>query len=469
MFISTTDLITGLTATGIIVLLVIVIEWVCARQLLKPTDGRKLLHAGAIITCAVAIARFTDRHLLALIFFAAAALLWVIVRKKWLRVGQTDSYGIALFPLAFGLLLCCPALPVQITLFAVLTLGICDAAAGFAGERLAKYTLVFWKEKKSWLGGITFFLTNMVLAFCLRSEWSAHGLLVAAVWAIVPALTELFSWRGSDNLTVPLVTAAWVYLLQAAATPPYPALAVLIPVLAGLARGAVLKRWLTPGGAAAALWMGIVLYAGAGPAGLVCPALFLAAGSLLGKLNPDPLEKAGRQAVQVFANGLPGTVCCACYAITGHLLWLEAMILSFGASMSDSVSAELGKFAGGKTIDITRFKPVAKGLSGGISFVGTLAGLAAALVLVIAGKLLFGLPWPRVWPLTLLAFAGMLADSLLGSSLQAKYADAAGRIGEQPAAGSSLVGGWQWCNNDVVNFLANALVVIAYLSVSWGR
>ncbi len=240
----------------------------------------------------------------------------------------------------------------------------------------------------------------------------------------------------------------------------------VIIALAALSYVAVQKRWLTTSGAIAAGCMGFVFYTTTGWAGFACPLLFLISGSLLSKLNREAREKNGRKAIQVLANGLPGATCYGVYAFTQQPIWLEAAVLSFGISMSDSISAEAGKYTGGRTIDITSLKPVEAGLSGGISFWGSAFGLLAAAALVITGKLAFGLPWPTVLPLSLTAFAGMLTDSLLGSLLQAKYRDPAGAISDYPAPGSVLVRGVKWCNNDIVNLLANVLIVIIFLLVS---
>jgi uncharacterized protein (TIGR00297 family) len=467
MWISSNDLFTGGIVFLLIVFLAIVIEWACARLALSATNGRKLLHLGAISACAFAIHQFTNRLFLGYIFLVFAILLWIIVRKKWLRVGQTNSYGIALFPLAFGLLLLIPVISTAIIVFAVLTLGICDAAAGWAGERWSKKKHDFWKEPKSLLGLTVFWITNSLLYCFLSPELPVQVVIMAVTTATLPALTELFSWRGSDNLSVPLITAAWLLLLQQQPPTFFVTLLWAIPLLIVLAALTVHKRWLSVGGASAAVWMGIVYLVSVGWAGFIAPLLFLIAGSLLSRLNPATLEKHGREAAQVFANGLPGVLCYAIYAFSHQSVWLQAALLGFAIAICDSVSAEAGKYIGGKTIDISTLRPVLPGLSGGISLAGTVAGVLAALLLLLVCSTVFSIPLSQSILLCGFATAGMLLDSLLGSRLQVKYQDPDGQLTEIAVAGARHWSGRRWCGNDLVNFLAITLTVIAYLLVSW--
>ena len=57
-------------------------------------------------------------------------------------------------------------------------------------------------------------------------------------------------------------------------------------------------------------------------------------------------------------------------------------------------------------------------------------------------------------------FAGMLADSLLGSIFQARYQLNDGSVTESAAMALSKTPekGWSWMTNDLVNLLSNILV-----------
>jgi uncharacterized protein (TIGR00297 family) len=270
----------------------------------------------------------------------------------------------------------------------------------------------------------------------------------------------IFSFRGSDNFSVPIFTAVWsvlLFQLVAGGANPY-VFPLVIVGLALLAVATVYKKWLTQSGAAAALWMGCIFFVTGGWPIFMPPVLFLLTGSLLSKLNKDDAEPNGRNAVQVLANGLIASICLLAYGISGQFAFFIAAIVSFSISMSDSTSSELGRYFGGKTMDIVSFRVVHPGISGGISVAGTVAGFAGAATLAIATGLICKLSVMHILLIMIAGFVGMLADSLLGSLLQAKYKSGDGSNTEKPGPGNLLVKGFAWCDNDVVNLLSNAVV-----------
>jgi hypothetical protein len=79
------------------------------------------------------------------------------------------------------------------------------------------------------------------------------------------------------------------------------------------------------------------------------------------------------------------------------------------------------KYYRGQTYDILRWQKITPGLSGGVSVVGTLAGLPGSAIMVLLAGLIFPFSWFEQSVLMLGGFGGMLLDSILGSVLQAKY------------------------------------------------
>jgi uncharacterized protein (TIGR00297 family) len=459
MLLSFSDIVTGTVAIVIIAIAAGWLKLFTSFGKLTPLNGRKLLHITAICTCAWAISRFENRLALAYIFLLSFFLLLWAVQKGFMQVGEKKSYGIALFPLAFFVLLVVPVFPLKQVVFAVLVLGISDAAAGWVGSNYAKKHQIFWREEKSWTGFAAFFIATVVLAFFYYGLVSVHGVLFACCLAIVPALTELFSYKGSDNFSVPIAAAVWNVLIASmeASSECYVFLLLLV-LLILLAAAAVYKKWLTQSGAAAALWMGCIFFATGGWQVFAAPVLFLVSGSLLSKLNKDSAEPSGRNGVQVLANGLVATICLLLYGLLGQPVFFTAAIVSFCISMADSTSSELGRYFGGKTVDIINFKQVKAGLSGGISLAGTVAGLAGAAVLALIAGLICNFSIMLILLIMMAGFGGMLADSILGSWLQAKYQTADGFIKEKPGPGALRLKGFAWCGNDAVNILANAVV-----------
>ena len=164
MYLSQQDVLTGAIALAIIILALVAIEFAVKKGWASKLIGRKLLHITAICTCAYAIHSFENTTLLANIFLGFYFILLAVINKGWMQVNTNKTYGIALFPLAFAVLLFIPILPKNIIVFAALTLGICDAIAGLTGEYLGKQKIIFLFEQKSWAGCFAFFISCFLLA-----------------------------------------------------------------------------------------------------------------------------------------------------------------------------------------------------------------------------------------------------------------------------------------------------------------
>jgi len=97
---------------------------------------------------------------------------------------------------------------------------------------------------------------------------------------------------------------------------------------------------------------------------------------------------------------------------------------------------------------ITTFKPVAKGSDGGITLVGTLAGVLASLLVMLTGFVAMrSTHLPGYWASICLGAVGgafgLLFDSLLGATLERK----------------GLL------NNDAVNFLSTLSAIVCVLGM----
>ena len=234
---------------------------------------------------------------------------------------------------------------------------------------------------------------------------------------------------------------------------------------AAIAYVAFRVRALTAGGALAAFAVGTAAFASfAWPGAAVLLAFFVSSVVLsrLGRVRKDRLallEKEGpRDAGQVLANGGIATV-CALIALFGNPHYATAFAGAFAAANADTWGTEIGTLAGQTPRSILTLRPVAAGLSGGITFAGTVAEIAgAALVAAVAQST--GLC--ALWPVLAGGIAGALADSVLGASLQAlRWCPQCRRPCEtEPhgcGANTTLVRGIAWVNNDAVNLLATAI------------
>ena len=148
----------------------------------------------------------------------------------------------------------------------------------------------------------------------------------------------------------------------------------------------------------------------------------------------------GRTASQVLAN-LGTAAACGVASVLTHRpeICLLALSGALAEAAADTVSSEYGQVTGDTAYLITTWEVVPAGTDGGISLPGTLAGIAAAVLmaLICAAAHLT----PRRWIAVTLAagILGMFGDSYLGAWLERRR-----RLG-----------------NDQVNFLSTVIAAIA--------
>ncbi|GAO28619.1 diacylglycerol/polyprenol kinase family protein [Geofilum rubicundum] len=97
-------------------------------------------------------------------------------------------------------------------ILAMLILAISDPAAALLGLNVEKFNgqikLIGHRFDKTWLGSAAFFSSSLIISLIAlyfnRELFDIKTFYVALSVALVSTLAELFSWRGSDNLTIPL-------------------------------------------------------------------------------------------------------------------------------------------------------------------------------------------------------------------------------------------------------------------------
>jgi uncharacterized protein (TIGR00297 family) len=198
-------------------------------------------------------------------------------------------------------------------------------------------------------------------------------------------------------------------------------------------------------------------------------------------LNEKYSKGHHRDAGQVFGNGGIATLFAALHFFFPDSLWPW---LGFAAALAavnaDTWATELGVLNPGSPRMITDLsKIVEKGTSGGISLIGTLAALAGAGLIGMLASFLgpsaalrAGQPASVSTGLivTLSGLAGSLFDSLLGATVQAiYYCPKHNKETEQHpvhtcGTPTTQIRGWNWLDNDWVNFGCGAFgVVVAIL------
>ena len=234
-----------------------------------------------------------------------------------------------------------------------------------------------------------------------------------------------------------------------------------------IAEAAYWRRSLSLSGAIAAVFIGTILYA-LGGAGWYVPLLaFFFSSSMLSKFRRRQkaqlnalYEKSDRRDLgQVLANGGLGTLLCIAHALFPHPYWWFAYIGVMASVNADTWATEIGGLSSRIPRSIRTGKPVASGTSGGVTLLGLSASAAGALLIGIVAWLLG--PWPLSLALIALCsgFAGALADSIMGATVQQmRRCELCGREVEAAVHCerlTRLVRGMRGMNNDAVNGLSS--------------
>lgn len=347
-----------------------------------------------------------------------------------------------------------------------------DGLAAIVGKRCGRRHPFPFAREKSLEGSLTLAAVSFVVTFialivlqgkgALRAASIPMALLIAALTAAFATFVELTGKAGCDNLSLPLCAGIFATLcLQ------FGDLGHLMFLLACLAilLVAFRQRVITPDGMVAALLTGQTLYAlGGSWLGMALLAFFVL-GSAVARLKNDTKTRAeqlqgpggARNWKQVLANSLPASVLVWFVFVGGKPQLVLPALAVFAAATADTFASELGMLTASPVFSILGGKPIPRGLSGGISWLGLGAGITGSALLSLFAFPQFGMKGFVLC--TLLGFAGAMIDSLLGALFQAKYASPDGELQEiPPFSGAAVTSGFALITNNAVNLLSLSLV-----------
>jgi len=216
----------------------------------------------------------------------------------------------------------------------------------------------------------------------------------------------------------------------------------------GFALAAKLLRGVTASGSVAGGAVCFLLMLGAGWGGFaaLCAVFVMTwAATRVGyrrKLQLGSAEhRGGRNAGQVLANLGISTLAAVLYIWLHDPRLLAAMSAALSEVAADTLSSEIGTVLGGTPRLVTNWEAVFAGTDGAITWLGTLAGLASALLVSLVCAATQVIAFRDLLLCAVAAMAGTLADSLLGATLERK-----GVLGNNAvnflSTGTAAVIGW---------------------------
>ncbi len=211
----------GLVLSYVFVFLIMGISTILQKKNILGDEGaRKFIHIGV-----------SNWWILAMIFFTSQDSLWYAMVPpmtfiglnylsyrqnifKAMERGGQGHLGTVYFPISLLILV--------IVFFGfikqpyigglgILILGYGDGFAAVIGKKFGKHQLLFGKSLE---GSIAMFIASLSVSMVLLSMEGVTGwLMISLVIALIATFIELFTPKGLDNLSVPLLTTLAYYLL----------------------------------------------------------------------------------------------------------------------------------------------------------------------------------------------------------------------------------------------------------------
>ena len=254
------------------------------------------------------------------------------------------------------------------------------------------------------------------------------GCLVATTAA---ALAESLDTKADDNLLVPVVGGAvlWAATLVDpglfAVGGAWPAVLLTgVAIAVPIAGVAFLARAVDRSGAVAGVLLATVLYAYAAWPGLVMLGALMVVGTGVTRLGYARKEalgvaegRGGRRGIgSVVANAGAGVAFAFLAGVTPYSgAFTFAMVAAFATALFDTTATEFGQAFGGRHVLVSTWRAVPEGTPGGVSVVGTMAGVLGATVLAGVGWAMGLVAGTAVLAVILGAFCGSTLDSFLGA------------------------------------------------------
>ena len=181
-------------------------------------------------------------------------------------------------------------------------------------------------------------------------------------------------------------------------------------------------------------------------------------------------QKSGaRDVMQVLSNALAAVIALVIGKIIGNDAFIVVYAAALTECLADSLASDVGVLSKKDPVDICRFKRVRRGISGGVSLLGSLSAFAGCLFMALFTVIFFGFVPKYFLTVLLTPMVGMLADSVMGSLLQAKYTcTVCGKLTEKRVHCDTpcrLTGGVRFLNNDAVNIISNFITALLAAAV----
>ncbi len=444
-----------------------------------PESTRKFVHIFiGLIICFCPILFKVNYQLITLSSLFIVINTYLLLSKKFESINATNrkSYGTIYFPFSVLILsFFWWDKPISFIL-AILVLTLADPIAAIFGSK-QHHVFIPWIDKKSLRGTLAMFGSSFLIILLgtdILSKFYGSNFFIpfpilfglTIFTALSATLAELVSFRGSDNLSIPIVTfvSYEIYLINythgtLSDLLLWTILSIIIFTFANK------KESLSLSGAIGGYLLGIIIFGAGGWYWITPLVFFFISSSALSHIKRK--EPSKRNILQILANGGFPTICAI-----GYIFWgsPHSSILYLGgiaAATADTWGTEIGYFSKSSPTLIFSKKKVSRGTSGGITYLGTLGSIFGGFIIGLIGQTFFGIE-NLIIPIAIAGLSGSLFDSMLGNFIQGKYlCNECNDIVEQRSHCNNLallLSGSKLIDNNMVNFLNTLFgAITAYL------
>lgn len=409
-----------------------------------------------------------SKQALLILFIAGTVFSFITYFLKsfnYIHVTGESSWGTLFYPLGILLsFLVLYKMPLHYFRISLLFLAVSDTVANVGGYLVTgNPRFAILQEKKTPVGILGFTITAFLIALVIIPGSDTAKVFYVLLAVICAIHFEAISYKGSDNLAIPVGTALFFWITHGKDFNTLWITAVIIimaMVSVILYRSGILTKY----GSIAAHLLGIYIFGILGVEWGIPVTFFFVSSTVFTRINGHVNQKfhsAGKRNIwQVMANISAGLVFSILFLLSSQPLFIYLFISALAAVTADTWASEIGPIFQKKCFSLSEWRKADAGVSGGVSVAGTLASFLGSFLLSILAWIVF-FPVMNIQSVLILAISGFLAsyvDSVLGAFLEPCL--------EKLNYFKRGTGSESISANDMVNLLASFSAPLFYLLMS---
>ncbi len=308
---------------------------------------------------------------------------------------------------------------------AIICLSCGDAAANIIGSRFGTKNIY---KKKSVQGMVACFAASMTAIVMLKCLFKIDLSFAAiCLLAVLCSVTELFA-GDYDNIAIPTVIYMTVYIILI--NTDIQALLISLAIGVFMFGFAIKLRLLSISASYMLFFFIFVLSYFGGIKSFIALMLVFCIIIVVEKIShkkTDSILKSmnkeygARNERQLIDNCLFAVIAVVAYGITKNEVFIVVFFAAIAETVGDSAASDIGVLSKGEPIDICTFKKVSKGVSGGISILGSMTSLLVCIYAGLIYSCIYKIDWYCFFVISISSLLGIVLDSILGSKIQVQY------------------------------------------------